>query len=237
MRRNARTSASSSSNLAFSVEAEDLMMSYVLDDGMSADAAAEKWLKANPDVLDALARRGDHARRPARARRRCVRGSASEPPCRAADGRRPNSRRKARDSAAIDGEAGALGDVGHREAGVEHEPPRRLEPQREIVGARRGADGAAEQRLERARRDAAAPRDGADRERLVEVRLHHPDRRRDARLAVAEPAERDERLRLARRAWSRRRRRRSRRRARSRSPAGRGSAPASGRAPASRRRR
>ena len=39
-------------NLAFSVEAEDLMMSYVLDDGMSADAAAEKWLKANPDVLD-----------------------------------------------------------------------------------------------------------------------------------------------------------------------------------------
>ena len=39
-------------NLAFSVEAEDLMMSYVLDDGMSADAAAEKWLKANPEVLD-----------------------------------------------------------------------------------------------------------------------------------------------------------------------------------------
>ena len=28
-------------------------MSYVLDDGMSADEAAEKWLKANPDVLDA----------------------------------------------------------------------------------------------------------------------------------------------------------------------------------------
>jgi glycine betaine/proline transport system substrate-binding protein len=40
------------SNLVFSVEAEDLMMSYILDDGMSADAAAEKWLKANPDVLD-----------------------------------------------------------------------------------------------------------------------------------------------------------------------------------------
>jgi len=40
-------------NLVFEVEAEDLMMSYVLDDGMSADEAAEKWLKANPDVLDA----------------------------------------------------------------------------------------------------------------------------------------------------------------------------------------
>jgi glycine betaine/proline transport system substrate-binding protein len=40
------------SNLAFSVEAEDLMMSYVLDDGMSAREAAEKWLKDNPEVLD-----------------------------------------------------------------------------------------------------------------------------------------------------------------------------------------
>jgi glycine betaine/proline transport system substrate-binding protein len=40
-------------NLAFSVEAEDLMMSYILDDGMSAAEAAEKWLKDNPDVLDA----------------------------------------------------------------------------------------------------------------------------------------------------------------------------------------
>lgn len=40
------------SNLAFTVEAEDLMMSYVLDDGMDADEAAEKWLKDNPGVLD-----------------------------------------------------------------------------------------------------------------------------------------------------------------------------------------
>jgi glycine betaine/proline transport system substrate-binding protein len=40
-------------NLAFSVEAEDLMMSYILDDGMSANEAAEKWLKDNPQVLDA----------------------------------------------------------------------------------------------------------------------------------------------------------------------------------------
>jgi glycine betaine/proline transport system substrate-binding protein len=40
-------------NLAFTVEAEDLMMSYILDDGMSADEAAEKWLTENPDVLDA----------------------------------------------------------------------------------------------------------------------------------------------------------------------------------------
>jgi glycine betaine/proline transport system substrate-binding protein len=40
------------SNLAFSVEDEDLMMSYILDDGMSAPEAAEKWLKDNPGVLD-----------------------------------------------------------------------------------------------------------------------------------------------------------------------------------------
>ena len=40
------------SNLAFSVEAEDLMMSYILDDGMSARDAAEKWLTDNPEVLD-----------------------------------------------------------------------------------------------------------------------------------------------------------------------------------------
>ena len=40
------------SNLAFSVEAENLMMSYILDEGMSAREAAEKWLKNNPDVLD-----------------------------------------------------------------------------------------------------------------------------------------------------------------------------------------
>ncbi|PZQ47525.1 MAG: glycine/betaine ABC transporter substrate-binding protein [Rhodovulum sulfidophilum] len=40
-------------NLAFDVAAEDLMMSYILDEKMSADAAAEKWLKDNPGVLDA----------------------------------------------------------------------------------------------------------------------------------------------------------------------------------------
>lgn len=41
------------SNLQFSVEGEDLMMSYILDDGMTARAAAEKWLTDNPGVLDA----------------------------------------------------------------------------------------------------------------------------------------------------------------------------------------
>jgi glycine betaine/proline transport system substrate-binding protein len=40
------------SNLAFSVEAENLMMSYILDDGMSAREAAEKWLQENPWALD-----------------------------------------------------------------------------------------------------------------------------------------------------------------------------------------
>lgn len=41
------------SNLAFTVEAEDVMMSYVLDDGMEAPEAAERWLKENPQMLDA----------------------------------------------------------------------------------------------------------------------------------------------------------------------------------------
>lgn len=40
-------------NLVFQVDAEDLMMSYILDDGMSAPEAAEKWVKANPGALDA----------------------------------------------------------------------------------------------------------------------------------------------------------------------------------------
>ena len=40
-------------NLAFTVEAEDLMMSYILDDGMEPRAAAEKWLTENPAALDA----------------------------------------------------------------------------------------------------------------------------------------------------------------------------------------
>lgn len=40
------------SNLAFTVEAEDMMMSYVLDDGLEPKAAAERWLKENPAALD-----------------------------------------------------------------------------------------------------------------------------------------------------------------------------------------
>ncbi|MBK4216411.1 choline ABC transporter substrate-binding protein [Paracoccus caeni] len=40
------------SNLVFTVEAEDLMMSYILDEGLEPAAAAERWLKENPDVLE-----------------------------------------------------------------------------------------------------------------------------------------------------------------------------------------
>ncbi|AXC48836.1 choline ABC transporter substrate-binding protein [Paracoccus suum] len=40
------------SNLAFTVEAEDKMMAYVLDDGLEPAAAAERWLKENPAALD-----------------------------------------------------------------------------------------------------------------------------------------------------------------------------------------
>lgn len=38
-------------NLVYTVEAEDLMMSYILDEKMTADKAAAKWLADNPDVL------------------------------------------------------------------------------------------------------------------------------------------------------------------------------------------
>ncbi len=40
------------SNLVFTVEAEDVMMSYILDEGMEPRAAGERWLKENPAVLD-----------------------------------------------------------------------------------------------------------------------------------------------------------------------------------------
>ncbi len=40
------------SNLSFTVEAEDVMMSYVLDEGMEPVDAAERWLKDNPDTLE-----------------------------------------------------------------------------------------------------------------------------------------------------------------------------------------
>lgn len=40
------------SNLTFTVEAEDLMMSYILDQGMAPRDAATRWLKDNPAVLD-----------------------------------------------------------------------------------------------------------------------------------------------------------------------------------------
>lgn len=40
-------------NLVFTVEAEDLMMAYILDEGLEPRAAAERWLTENPQVLDA----------------------------------------------------------------------------------------------------------------------------------------------------------------------------------------
>lgn len=39
-------------NLAFTVEAEDLMMSYILDEGLEPRDAATRWLTENPEVLD-----------------------------------------------------------------------------------------------------------------------------------------------------------------------------------------
>lgn len=41
------------SNLAFTVGAEDVMMSYILDEGLEPRAASERWLKENPTALDA----------------------------------------------------------------------------------------------------------------------------------------------------------------------------------------
>lgn len=40
-------------NLVFNVEAEDLMMAYILDEGLEPRDAAERWLSENPEVLDA----------------------------------------------------------------------------------------------------------------------------------------------------------------------------------------
>ncbi|MBC9245785.1 choline ABC transporter substrate-binding protein [Paracoccus sp. 11-3] len=40
-------------NLIFTVEAEDVMMTYILDEAMAPDEAAERWLKENPAALDA----------------------------------------------------------------------------------------------------------------------------------------------------------------------------------------
>ena len=39
-------------NLVFKVEAEDLMMKLILEDGMTGPEAAEAWLKDNPQALD-----------------------------------------------------------------------------------------------------------------------------------------------------------------------------------------
>ncbi|SEQ66603.1 glycine betaine/proline transport system substrate-binding protein [Faunimonas pinastri] len=38
------------SNLKFSLDMENTVMGYILDDGMEPKAAAQKWLKANPEV-------------------------------------------------------------------------------------------------------------------------------------------------------------------------------------------
>jgi glycine betaine/proline transport system substrate-binding protein len=40
-------------NLKFSLEMENQVMGYILNDGMAPDAAARKWLKANPDAVRA----------------------------------------------------------------------------------------------------------------------------------------------------------------------------------------
>ena len=140
-------------NLAFTVEAEDLMMSYILDDGMSARRGGGEVAEGQPRRARRLARRRHHPRR--RAGRRGGASGARALTAPAGGGRgQPVLAPEGAGEGGDRGEAGALGDVGHREPGVEDEPPRRLEAQREVVGAGRGADGGAEQRLEGARRDA-----------------------------------------------------------------------------------
>jgi glycine betaine/proline transport system substrate-binding protein len=47
-------------NLVFSLKMENEIMGAILNDGKDpADAAAAAWLKANPDAIDAMARRRD----------------------------------------------------------------------------------------------------------------------------------------------------------------------------------
>ena len=52
--------------------------------------------------------------------------------------------------------------------------------------------------LQRASSDAGAPRDRRDRQRLVDMRLHQPDRLGKPRVVAFEAAERDQRLRVGR---------------------------------------
>ena len=46
--------------------------------------------------------------------------------------------------------------------------------------------------------DAGPPGDRGDGQRLVDMRLHQPDRLREPRIVAVEPAERDQRLRVGR---------------------------------------
>ena len=123
------------SNLAFSVEAEDLMMSYILDDGMSAARGGREVAEGQSRRARRLARRRHHrSGEPGAAGGASGARSLSGP---AGGGRGhpvlppegPGQRSDRR-------EPGPLGGIGHREPGIEHEPPRRLDAQREVVGAR-----------------------------------------------------------------------------------------------------
>ena len=49
-------------NLKFSLPMENEIMGEILNDGKEPKAAATEWLKANPDAIDALARRRHHLR-------------------------------------------------------------------------------------------------------------------------------------------------------------------------------
>ena len=50
-------------NLEFTLPMENEMMGGILDDGKEPEEAADRWLKANPEWLDALARRRHDLRR------------------------------------------------------------------------------------------------------------------------------------------------------------------------------
>ena len=110
-------------NLEFKVEAEDLMMSYVLDDGMSADEAAEKWLKpGQPGRARRLARRRDDARRPAGRRGGASGARALSRPARGGGRQGPYSRRKARAKAELEAKPVRSATSAMGQTGVEDEP-------------------------------------------------------------------------------------------------------------------
>ena len=108
----------------------------------------------------------------------------------------PKACEKAREKAAADEKPvrPAMSAIGS--ARVEHEAAGRVQPEAQIIGARRLADGAGKRLLQCPCGHAGSPRDGRYRQGPVDMRFHQADGAGKPRVEAVEPAERDERLRV-----------------------------------------